>query len=158
MTKKANKGKAKPVSKGKKALEELEKLKGECKQLDQQIELQKKLGHRVYSKEEVNRFFILNEKQEEPFLRGKERKEQGEPVVLAKCEHKRGRPDFYYLYRKGRDALRLKYRYSEVPDKPKETIRDQLNKAREKRELRKRYYDPDQKLTKEEVLKKRYGQ
>ena len=121
-------------SKGKKALEELAVLKDDVKKLDAQMELQKKLGHSVYSQEEVEKYFILNEEQTAPFFRGKERKERGEPVVLVRCEKKRGREDFYYLYRKGRDALRLQNRYGKVKAKPKESIREKIDASQEKRE------------------------
>ena len=149
---------------GKKALAKLAKVKAEAEHLDQQVELQEKLGHRVYSQAEVDELFILDKEQCLPFLRGKERKPGGDLIALAKCERKRGRPDYFYLYRKGRDVARLQRRYSAVEPKEKESLkgmREQADQAAEKRSFltnEDRYQEPGgKKLTRKDVLKKRYG-
>ena len=148
---------------GKKALAKLAKVKAEAEHLDQQVELQEKLGHRVYSQAEVDELFVLDKEQCLPFLRGKERKPGGDLIALAKCERKRGRPDYFYLYRKGRDVSRLQRRYSAVKPREKEALkemREQADQAAEKRSFRTnedRYQPAGKKLTKKDVLKKRYG-
>ena len=145
----------------KKALARLAKVKVEADQLDQQVDLQAKLGHRVYSQAEVDELFVLDKEQSVPFLRGKERKPGGDLIALAKCERKRGRPDYFYLYRKGRDVMRLSSRYSIVKPKQKQNARELIEEAAEKasfRTIEDRYQEPGgKKLTKKEVLKKRYG-
>ena len=146
---------------GKKALAKLAKVKVEAEQLDQQVELQAKLGHRVYSQAEVDELFVLDKEQSLPFLRGKERKPGGDLIALAKCERKRGRPDYFYLYRKGRDVSRLQRRYSAVEPKPKQNARELIEEAAEKASFStiEDRYQPEggRKLTKKQVLKKRYG-
>jgi len=160
MTKKENsKTKENQILESKKALAELASLKNEVEQLSKRAELEKKLGHKIYSQAEVDKLFIMDEKQELPYFMGKERKPQGQPVALVKCKFKKGREDFYYICSKGRQVSGLKDRYSAVPQRPKETVREQLEResAKNKGSLAERYYDPDKKLTKKEVLKMRYG-
>jgi len=135
MTKKENsKTKEKPISEGKKVLAELASLKNEVEQLDQKAELQEKLGIRLYNQADIDKLFIFDLDQSAPYLRGKENKPKGEPIVLMKCKAEKGRPDYWYMFRKGRDAARLNSRYSPVPEKPKETIKELLDNSLEKRE------------------------
>ena len=149
------------IEANKKALAKLAKVKVEAEHLDQQVELQEKLGHRVYNQAEVDKLFVLDKEQSAPFLRGKERKPGGDLIALAKCEFKKGRPDYFYLYRKGRDVSRLSRRYSTVEPKPKQNARELIEEAAEKRRFltTEDRYQPEggRKLTKKQVLKKRYG-
>jgi len=158
MTKKENsKTKEKPISEGKKALAELASLKNEVEQLELRAELQEKMGVRLFNPDEVKERFILDEIQSAPYIRGRENKKQGEPVLLMKCEFKKGREDLFYIFKKGREAFRLTNRYSTVPQKPKETIREKIDQADLKQASEKRYSKADKKLSKKEVIKQRYG-
>ena len=70
-------------------------------------ELQKMLGHRVYSEDEVDELFVLDENQAPPFLRGRIASSLL-PVILIKCEFKPGREDLFYIYRTGRAATHFR--------------------------------------------------
>jgi len=160
MIKKVSKTKAKPVSKGKKALAELKKITESARQLEKQADLQAVMKVRIFNQAEVNELFILDEIQSVPYIRGREKKKNGVPIILIKAEKKRGRDDLFYIFKKGREAYRLSDRYSTVPQKAEETIREKIDQAEVKREkltVSERYGKSNKKLSKKEVIKKRYG-
>lgn len=141
----------------KKALAELKKITESAKQLEQKAGLQAIMKVRIFNQAEMNELFILDEVQTAPYIRGRENKKNGQPVILIKVEKKRGRDDLFYIFKKGREAFRLSDRYSTVPQKPKETIRENIDQEQEKRRSGERYGKPDKKLSKKEVIKRRYG-
>ena len=155
---------------GKKALAKLAKLKVEAEHLDQQLEqkleLEKELGCSVFNQAEVDELFILDKEQWAPFLRGKERKPNGQLIALARCKFKKGRPDFFYLYRKGMDVRNLQKRWSVVG--PKQTEKELIKEGRELADqaaekasfltIEDRYQpEGGKKETRKEMLKRRYG-
>ena len=120
---------------GKETLAELKKITESLEQLDQKAGLQEYLGIRLYDQDDLDRLFEIDKYQSPPYLRGKEKKLRGEPIVLLKCAAEKGRPDFWYMFKKGRDAMRLNNRYSPAPIPEKESrekIKESLNESMDK--------------------------